>query len=570
LGSLPLSLNLKSIRVLAFALLKDIESLQYFFSLCLTEAYLRLSKEDGDKVESDSIATQKAILERYCKEHKIGVFDMYIDDGWSGMNFRRPAFQRMKSDIEAGKIMQVITKDLSRLGREYLETGMYIEIFFANYGVQYIAVNDNVDSKIGTGMDIMPFKNLINDMSSKDTSKKVKTALIARQKQGKFIGNKAPYGYKKDPNDKNHLVIDERFAPVVRKIFTLAKDGLGIAKIRKILTEEKIPRPAASANDDGHNMANCNLESEENRCFWSNNSVRDILRNPVYAGHIAGQKRPKVSMKSEKRERMPSDKYFVVEDCHEPIITPDEWRLVQDLITSRSRGKMGSAGYENIFAGIVKCETCGYAMTAAKANRRKRPDIIDCVQYSCNNYRTYGTSACTIHACEARDLHDVVLADIQKHAELAVNNDRKMAQRIAKQLNLTGQKESSSAKKELAKSKTRLAELDRLFAKLYEDRAAEEISEYNYKKLSANYEREQIELERKIGELEQEMLKNKVDLNNAELFITNIKECAEITELSAALLNRLIDKITISEREMIDGEVTQKITIYYKFIGNFT
>jgi C4-type Zn-finger protein len=353
----------------------------------------------------------------------------------------------------------------------------------------------------------------------------------------------------------------------VRKIFTLAKEGLGIAKIRKIMTDEKIPRPAAVAYDNGHNMANCKLETEDDRYFWSNNSVRDILRNPAYAGHIAGQKRPTVSMKSVKRWRYDPDKYFVVENMHEPIIEPDEWELVQRLITSRRKGKMGDFGYNNIFSGLIKCGTCGYALSASAANRRKRPKVIDCILYQCNHYRTYGKTACTSHTVEARVMHDTILADIQKHAQAALSNDRKILERIMKKLNLNTKNEADKAKKELAKSRARLNEIDRLFTKLYEDRANDAITERNYRKLSAGYEQEQAELDNKIHVLEQSIDDNKADMISAEMFVQSIKEYAEITELDAALLNRLIEKISVDEAEVINGERVQRVCIYYKFVG---
>lgn len=528
--------------------------------------YLRYSKDEQGG-ESSSIGTQKDMLTQYCKSKNINVYDCYIDDGFTGTNFQRPSFQRMIEDIERGKINCVIVKDLSRLGRHYLETGTYIEIYFPNNGVRFIALNDNVDSLNSSTMDITPYKNLLNDMYAKDISKKVKTAIVARQKQGKYIGTKAPFGYVKDPEDHNHLIVDERYAPVVRKIYALAKEGLGIARIRNVMIEEKIPRPAARMVEDGHNFANCNLETEESRCNWSNNSVREILRSPVYAGHIAGQKRPTVSMKSVKRRRFDPDLYFVVENCHEPIIPPEEWELVQRLITARLLGKMGSYGYDNIFAGLIKCADCGKAMTSAGANRRKRPDVIDCVQYSCNNYRTFGKAVCSIHALEARDLHNAVLADIQKHARAALENDKKMLDRIIRQLNLNTQKELDSTKREYGKARSRLAKLDELFSKLYEDRVNGAINERNYQRLSANYEHEQNELEIKLRDFEQDIDKGKADMENAGIFVQSIKEYAEITELTAPLLNRLIDRITVSERMEIDGECVQKLCIYYKFVG---
>ena len=217
-----------------------------------TGIYARLSKDDGTNTESTSIGTQKEMLTKYAQEQGFKIFDSYIDDGYSGKDFNRPAFQRMLTDIKNGKINCVITKDLSRLGRNYIETGMYIELFFPENDVRYIALADGIDTiESSASMDIAPFKNILNEMLIKDISKKIRMAHRTRLSQGKFMGTTAPFGYLKDPLDKNHLIVDERYAPLIKRIFDLAKDGLGISKIRQILTDEKVPRPAACACDDG-------------------------------------------------------------------------------------------------------------------------------------------------------------------------------------------------------------------------------------------------------------------------------------------------------------------------------
>ena len=266
-----------------------------------TALYLRLSKDDGTDSESSSIQTQKEMLTRYCRENGFAISEIYVDDGWSGTNSNRPSFQRMLSDIEDGKINCVITKDLSRLGRNYLETGGYTEVYFPEHNVRYIAVTDGVDTAKGSTMDITPFKNLLNDMYAQDISKKIKSSLLTRQKQGKFIGVKAPYGYVKDPADKNHLLIDDRFAPTVRYIFQMAKDGVGMVHIARRLTAEKIPRPVAAAAEN-FGCYDRYITTDESAYKWSMGSVREILRNPVYKGAVRGQKRPTISLKSHKRK----------------------------------------------------------------------------------------------------------------------------------------------------------------------------------------------------------------------------------------------------------------------------
>lgn len=530
--------------------------------------YLRLSKDDGlDNMESSSIQTQKEMLTRYCRENGIIIADYYVDDGYSGTNFDRPSFKKMIADIEDGKINCVITKDLSRLGRNYLESGAYIEIFFPEHNVRYIALNDGVDTLRATSMEITPFRNLLNDMYAKDISNKIKSALLTRQKQGKFIGTKAPYGYKKDPNDKNHLIIDESYAPIVRRIFEMSKGGMGINAISKQLRKEKIPRPAAAACEIIPSYDRY-TEGDEKVYAWTFGTVREILANPVYAGHIRGQKRPKISMKSGKRKTKEFAGTFIVENCHEPIIAPKEWETVQRLITSRRRTRAeGKPKYDNIFSGLLKCDCCGYSLTPTHANRRNRPEVIDNYAYQCNTYRMNGREACTHHWLEARDLHEAILADIKRIAKAAIKNDEELTLNIVKKLRKTDSEKLKQDEKDLRKANTRLAELDRLFAKLYEEHVSEKITDRNYNNLSAAYEKEQLELEDRIDRLNAVIKESKQNNSDAENFVEMIKGYADITELSAAMLNTLIDKIVVHEAEVIDGEKVQRLDVYYKFVG---
>lgn len=529
--------------------------------------YLRLSKEDGymDR-DSASIETQREMLTRYCRENNIIIHDYYIDDGFSGTNFERPSFKRMIADIENKVVNCVITKDQSRLGRNHLESGFYMEVYFPEHNVRYIALTDNVDTINSSTLDIAPFRNLLNDMYAQDVSKKIKSALFTRQQQGKFIGNKAPYGYMKDPNDKNHLIIDERYAPVVRMIFQMSIDGYGTHRIRDYLISEKIPRPGYAAVEKIPSYDRY-ISDDESIYQWSEGGIRDILRNPVYAGHIRGQRRPKVSHKSSKRKGVASAETFVVENMHEPIIEPEKWELVQRLIDARRHDRKREK-FDNVFCGLLKCADCGYSVTLCTAHRSKRENIIDMLGYQCSNYRNHGKDSCSHHWVEARDLYDAVLADIQKQASRAIADDEKMIADIIAKLDKNAENEERQTEKELRKSKARLAELDKLYATLYEDKVAGNISERNFKQLSTAYETEQIELENKIDELNKAACVVKDQNVNADIFVNLIKDYAGITELNAAILNTLIDKILIHEAEIVDGEKVQKIDIYYKFVGN--
>lgn len=528
--------------------------------------YLRLSKDDGimDK-DSASIDTQRDLLTRYCNDNNIIIYDYYVDDGFTGLNTDRPAFKRMIEDAEAKRINCVITKDQSRLGRNHLESGFYMEVYFPEHGIRYIALDDNVDTINAATLDIAPFRNLLNDMYSQDISKKVKSALYIRQSQGKFIGNKAPFGYLKDSNDKNHRVIDERYAPTVRRIYELYLDGNGVHKIARILREEKLIKPAAAAVEfvDAYSA---HVNSDEDVYNWRDGAVSTILTNPVYAGHIRGQQRPKISAKSKKRYARNS-KAILVENMHEPIIEPEKWELVQSIIKSHKHEKADD-GYDNIFAGLLRCADCGHTLTKSCAQRRSpRPDIMDMIGYQCNFYRLYGKNYCTQHWIEARDLYNAVLADIQYRAKCALEDEEKMIADIISRLHVNASDDAGNTEKELRKSKSRMTELDRIFANLYEDKVNGDISERNYKQLSAKYETEQITLESRIEELEKAITLRKAATEDVDTFVNLIKEYSLITKLDTATLHRLIDKIEVYSAEMNDGEKSQKIEIYYKFVG---
>ena len=433
--------------------------------------------------------------------------------------------------------------------------------------MRYIAVNDGVDTLNKSAMDITPFRNILNEMYSADVSVKIKSAYRARFQQGKFMGTTAPYGYVKDPADHNHLLIDDKVAHVVREIFDLALAGNGIAKIRKHINKQHILRPAAYAVEQGATGYERHFEgNEENRYIWSENSVRGILRSPIYAGNLAGYKRIAANMKSKKRPSKLPEEWEVIPDTHEGIVTQEEFDTVQQLITSR-RLPENKGGFENIFAGVIKCADCGYAMRAMSANRRKRPDIIDCVQYSCNNYGRYGNIMCTAHSIEARDLFNAVLADINRFADMAVN-DEKAVRAIEKRLTDTDQSRAKALEKEQRKLNKRLAELDRLFSSLYEDKVMERITERNFEMMSGKYQKEQLEIEARLKEVTETLNDSYEKSQGVRDFLSLIRNYQGIKELDATIINALIDKILVSEREKLtDGTVRQEIKIYYKFIG---
>ena len=360
-------------------------------------------------------------------------------------------------------------------------------MFFPENGVRYIAIADGIDTeKSAQNLDIAPFKNILNDMFLKDISKKIRMAKKSRTLQGKFMGRVAPYGFKKDPLDKNHLIIDEEFAPIVRRIFELAKEGYGIWRISQIFTAEKIPRP--SVRDGNEHIDNSN---EENRYKWTNNAVRQILRHPVYAGHIVGYRRTNPTMKSKKVYSTPKEDWIITKNMHEPIVSEEDFELVQKLMTARRKGTPGDHGYDNIFSGIIKCADCGYAMNVILSHRNTRPKPIDNMNYMCSTYVNFGKSKCSNHTIWASVVYDEVLQDIRRHAEKALKDDKGLLKGITDTLNSQSKEDEKSLEKELRQANKRLAEVDKLFAKLFETHTEGKISERNYLAMSQKYETEQ-------------------------------------------------------------------------------
>ena len=529
----------------------------------ITALYCRLSKDDGTNNESMSISTQKTMLKDYAKRNGFLNCQFYVDDGYSGTNYDRPAFRQLIEDIQDGEVSTLITKDLSRLGRNYLETGTYIEVFFPNHNVRYIAINDGVDSIDNAQMDITPFRNIINEMYAKDTSRKIKSALHARKMQGKYMATTAPFGYQKDEKDHNHLVIDEVTAPVVELIFSIAEEGVGLHTICNRLRKAKVLKPSFYKKELFERFMD-----EEKMYDWDTAYVSQILHNPVYAGNLTVADKPTKTMRSKKRQYIPYAEREIIYGTHEPIIEQNRWNNVQKILQSRPPviGE-SSSGYDNIFRGVIKCADCGSAMLAKVEQKRKRNNVLDKTFYCCTKYRKFGKEGCSAHTIEARTVHEVVLADIQKHAGQALTDRKAMVTDIAERLNLQMSADREQQKKELRQCKQRVSEIENLYAKLYEDLTRELLTEKRFQMLSARFDSEQEELTAKIKELEKSAIADKEQLSSIEQFAEQISGYAGITELNFKIINQLIEKILVSEPVEVDGQKIQRLTIHYKFIG---
>ena len=525
--------------------------------------YCRLSKDDGNSVESMSIWSQKVMLKQFAESNSIAIYDYYVDDGYSGTNFERPSFKKMITDIENGKINCVITKDLSRLGRNYLQSGAYIEMYFPQKNIRYIAITDGIDTLNSNQNDIMPFKNILNEMYAKDTSKKVKSAIQSRMREGTYIGSKAPFGYLKDPNNKRRLIIDEKTKPIIELIYKLCLEGKGTQLISQELMRRKIPRPSAFVE----NAEKLYGLTEENKYQWSHRMVLNVLRDPVYCGNMARNKRPTLSFKNSKRMYIPKSDYIYAKDTHEGIVSEEIWEQVQTMIDKRKCNNKKGLYYDNIFQGLVRCPKCGYALTPKTDYRLKKKELIDFVHFSCSTYKKYGVNACSSHRIEARDLYNIVLEDIQYHGSMALSAKEDFVEKIIEKIEVEKIDEGKELSNKLELKKNQLAELDRSYEQLYEDRLDGNITERNFNLMNVSISKKQDKLIEEIKVLEGDIEVSFETEDNYKKFMNNISKYAKIKSLNRYILNQVIDKIYVYDKEEIDGQISQKVEIHYKFIG---
>lgn len=520
--------------------------------------YCRLSSDDAYLGESGSIKTQRALLTQYCKENNIPVYDVYTDDGFSGTNFERPAFKRMLNDLESHKANLVIVKDLSRFGREYAQMGMYIENDFEDWNIRFISIGENIDTLNGTDEILMPITNVINSQYAKECSRKTKQAHRALAKEGKFIGSRAPFGYIKDPKDRHHLLVDEEAASVVRSIFKMFCDGIGYVRMTKILREKMILNPQAYFNKNNPDYYKSDYWRQN--FDWHATSIRVILNNPVYLGQTTFG-RTKVKGKTKKKKVATEEsEWIVVENTHEPIIDKATWNLAHDIMKNRRRET--KSGETQMFAGLVKCSDCGSALNVSRNAKTGKY-----TSFSCWVYKNYGKERCTSHAIGYKTLYNIVLENIRRQAECASVQKEKYLEMLKNQMAEKATQDIKSVKNELKKINKRIAQLEKILNKLYEDRALEKITEERYLSMNTNYENEYNELKERQNVLTQQIEKIEATECNAETFTNLIENYLNITELNARILNELIDKIVVHEKEIINGEKFQMVEIYYKFVG---
>lgn len=522
--------------------------------------YCRLSVDDGNFGGSVSIETQKILLEQYCKDHKITDYKFYCDDGCSGTNFDRPSFKKMLSDIDEGKINLVIVKDLSRFGRNYVEAGMYVQRF-TDSNIRFIAADDNYDSLVNSDDLLFPIKNVVNEMYARDVSKKTKAAKKAKARDGQFIGSKVPFGYKIDPNDRHHLIVDEPAVQVVKRIFRLASEGVGYNKMAKIFREEKVLTPIAYFNLNNPDYFKSDYWRKE--FDWHVTSIRAILNNEVYLGKLVYGKQRNKSMKSKEKVRNPKEDWIVVENCHEPIITQELWDTVHKILNAKHRP--AKAGEVQMFAGLLYCSDCGHCLTYSQ---KQRKDGSYHGAYSCWMYKTHGKEYCASHYITFDTIYELVLIDIQRNLFQYRKNTDKFKSILSRKYQSDSQKQAEQITLEYEQKQKRCEELDKIISRLYEDNVLGRIGDERYESMSQSYELEQVEIKKALPILKSKIDELKRQSDCADNFINVIKKYTIIDKLDAAILNELIDKIVVHHKEQAeDGRTFQQIEIYYRFVG---
>jgi DNA invertase Pin-like site-specific DNA recombinase len=526
-----------------------------------TALYCRLSKDDEKAGESLSIETQKTLLTQYAKEHGFMPIEIYVDDGYSGLNFERPDFQRMIDDIVLGKIHTVITKDLSRLGRDHLAVGQYTEIYFPTHKVRYIAVNDGVDTANAQSTDFAALKNVINEFYSRDSSRKIKASFKARSKEGKYRATTPPFGYLKDPADHNHLIPDPETAHYVAQIYGFSASGWGNHRIRDWLRENKVPVPSWFHHIRGLLEKSHMFPDEDSRYVWRPDTLRLLIRNPVYKGDCV-MGRSGTVFKTKQHPRTEEKDWIVVEDTHEPLVSRELWEHANKLIAvKRQDYKETLTGNRALFAGLLKCAECGKAMSRRNYGSNSKHKI-----YVCSAYATYGVYKCSQHKLFEDDLIAAVLADIQGKAQAAIADREGMVRKILKRAGNAADNPTAQAAK-YKRDRKRLDELNRLVDRLYEDSVLGRISPENFDRMIGKYQAEQKELAAILTAYEQEEKAVSDTRTEAGQCADLLAGFAGISELTPEILNALIVRIDVREAKERDGAMQQDIDIHYRHAG---
>jgi len=527
-----------------------------------TVLYGRLSQEDTRLGDSNSIVNQRLLLEKYAQDNGFENAIFLADDGYSGTNFERPSWKKVIELIENGEVETLIVKDMSRLGREYLQVGHLTELYLPEKGVRFIAVNDGVDSLVESSTDFNPIRNWANELHAKDTSKKVRAVKKLQAERGERLGGKPPYGYRKKAPDCKDLVPDEDTAPIVRRIFELCASGKGPNQIARIMTGEQVLTPANyyyQKYGASHNGLDITRPYD-----WRGSSVTAILDNKTYLGHMAGLRATSLSYKNKKLIRRPESEQILVKDTHPALITQELWDIVQDVRQHKKRIPK-HMDEPNIFSGLVFCADCGKPMVLHRASTMKESKY----NFKCYTYGKRGKHVCSPHHIRECDLKQIVLDDLQRVTHFARMKERQFAAYINQKNSTELRQEMNALQKEMDVMHKRRDELSALFKHLYEDHVLGRITAEQFRMLSADYNTEQKILEEAIPEKESRLEDLKASASNVEAFIEKAKRYTAINELTPELLRLFIQRIEIGERTVkYSRHASQSIRIVYRDIGD--
>lgn len=528
-----------------------------------TALYERLSRDDEMQGESNSIVNQKRYLEEYAQAQGFKNIRHFTDDGYSGTNFKRPGFQKMIAAIEAGEIDVVCVKDLSRFGRDYLKVGFYTEIMFPEKGVRFIAINNSVDSANPTENDFTPFLNIMNEWYAKDTSNKIRAIFRSRMQDGKRCSGAIPYGYRRDPEDKNHLLIDEEAAKVVRRIYQMVIDGMGSQAIANQLTADNVLIPSAYLEQSEHGESR--NHSYHDPCRWNCTAVSYILDKQEYMGHTVLGKTICENFKTKKRRKARPDELIIFENTHEPIIDAETWHLVQKL-RRRTRRKLANGSYSHRLSGLVYCADCGKRLSYSSPQSQHRPDgkTYDAdSSFRCPTYKSmYGE--CTMHYIKSSTLDKLVDEAVRKIARYVLRNEQAFLEQVRVLTSADQKHTQSEDKKELVNIKKRIAELDNYIKRLYEGNASGKIPDRQFEKLMAQYDSEQQELEERVKEIEVSIHEIQQESENGQQFVRLVQKYRDLTEIDQTALNEFIDKVVVHEATGgRTADRSQQIDIYF-------
>lgn len=524
----------------------------------ITALYCRLSVDDEKKdAESNSITNQKQILLDYCQKQGFTNTMFFVDDGISGTSFERGGFQQMQKMVEEGKICRVIVKDLSRFGREMVEAGRLTQIVYPSLGVTFISLHENVNSTTGEGMEMLPFYNIFNEWYAAQTSKKIRAVWQSKAEKGKRVSPTVPFGYVKDPDDKEKWLIDEPAAEVVRKIYALCLAGRGPSQIARQLEKEKILVPSAYYESVGRSHAQ---KVPTNPYSWDQKTVVGIIENRQYTGCAVNFKSTTVSYKVHKKIHNATEDYQIIPNMQEPIISEEQWLRVQELRKHRRRPT--ATGRASLFSGLVYCPDCGAKLHFCAAKSLKRNQEF----WRCSNYKD-GRGTCQIHYIRDVVLERIVLEAISSLADFVKCHEPVFLYMLAKKTNAMRQKEHKRLEQAVEQGTKRIAEIDRLIEKVFEQNAIGVLSDERFSKMLQSYEKEQKALTQEVAESRQTLEEAKQKATDLRLLLRTLREMTEINELTPTLVNSLIERIEVHNNDKSSGHCYVKVDIYFTAVG---